>query len=152
MVRLTALLAPLVALTTTVLASPIERKTEPVVTYLGTSGPILSGGASTTSKGLVYTAGTVPSLNGSIVEGGIGPQTAQVISNIGAILEEAGTSWAYVLKTTVFLADMNDFEAVNEVYGELLPDPKPARTAVQVGQLPGDFLIEIEAIAAIPDC
>jgi reactive intermediate/imine deaminase len=169
------------ALTTLVSASPIQssekRQEAPVVTYLGTQGPILSSGASTTSKGLVYTAGTVPSFNGSIVEGGIGPQTvrlpytfavslsipdqefhwhrkrqAQVINNIGAILEEAGTSWSYVLKTTIFLASMDDYAAVNEVYGEMLPDPKPARTAVEVGKLPGDFLIEIEAIAAIPDC
>jgi reactive intermediate/imine deaminase len=77
---------------------------------------------------------------------------AQVINNIGAILEEAGTSWSYVLKTTIFLASMDDYAAVNEVYGDMLPDPKPARTAVEVGKLPGDFLIEIEAIAAIPDC
>lgn len=79
-------------------------------------------------------------------------QKAQVISNIAKILEEGGTSWEYVLKTTIFLASMDDYAAVNEVYGELLPDPKPARTAVEVGKLPGDFLIEIEAIAAIPDC
>lgn len=77
---------------------------------------------------------------------------AQVIENIAAILEEAGTSWAYVLKTTIYLASMDDYAAVNEVYGELLPDPKPARTAVEVGKLPGNFLVEIEAIAAIPDC
>jgi reactive intermediate/imine deaminase len=77
---------------------------------------------------------------------------AQVIENIAVILEEAGTSWDYVLKTTVFLASMDDYAAMNEVYRSLLPDPKPARTAVEVGQLPGDFLIEIEAIAALPDC
>lgn len=79
-------------------------------------------------------------------------QQEQVIANIAAILEEAGTSWSYVLKTTIFLASMDDYAAVNGVYGALLPDPKPARTAVEVGKLPGDFLVEIEAIAAIPDC
>jgi hypothetical protein len=68
---------------------------------------------------------------------------AQVIKNIGAVLEEAGTSWEYVMKTTVFLANMSDYT--------MLPSPKPARTAVEVGKLPGNFLIEIEAIAAIPD-
>ena len=67
------------------------------------------------------------------------------------ILEEAGTSWGYVLKTTVYLASMDDYTAMNGVYGALLPSPKPARTAVEVGQLPGNFLVEIEAIAAIPD-
>ena len=76
---------------------------------------------------------------------------AQVIANIGVILEEAGTSWDYVMKTTVFLASMDDYAAMNGVYGKLLPSPKPARTAVEVGKLPGNFLVEIEAIAAIPD-
>jgi len=76
---------------------------------------------------------------------------AQVITNIAAILEEAGTSWDYVLKTTVFLATMDDYAAMNEVYAAMLPDPKPARTAVEVGRLPGNFSVEIEAIAAIPD-
>jgi len=75
---------------------------------------------------------------------------AQVITNIAAILEEAGTSWDYVLKTTVFLATMDDYSSMNEVYGAMLPDPKPARTAVEVGRLPGNFSVEIEAIAAIP--
>jgi enamine deaminase RidA (YjgF/YER057c/UK114 family) len=55
------------------------------------------------------------------------------------------------MKTTVYLADMGDYAAMNEVYGAMLPSPKPGRTAVQVGKLPGDFLIEIECIAAIPD-
>ncbi|KPI45066.1 RutC family protein [Cyphellophora attinorum] len=150
MVGLRQILVPLLSLAG-VLAAPFEKKPEPVVTYLGNQGPILSGGAFTT-KGIVYTAGTVPSFNGSIVEGGIANQTAQVIENIAVILEEAGTSWDYVLKTTVFLASMDDYAAMNEVYRSLLPDPKPARTAVEVGQLPGDFLIEIEAIAALPDC
>jgi hypothetical protein len=76
---------------------------------------------------------------------------AQVIKNIGVVLEEAGTSWDYVMKTTVFLANMSDYAAMNSVYGAMLPSPKPARTAVEVGKLPGAFLIEIEAIAAIPD-
>jgi enamine deaminase RidA (YjgF/YER057c/UK114 family) len=67
------------------------------------------------------------------------------------VLEEAGTSWEYVMKTTVFLANMSDYSAMNEVYASMLPSPKPARTAVEVGKLPGNFLIEVEAIAAIPD-
>jgi reactive intermediate/imine deaminase len=76
---------------------------------------------------------------------------AQVIKNIAVILEEAGTSWDYVMKTTVFLANMSDYTAMNEVYAAMLPSLKPARTAVEVGKLPGNFLIEVEAIAAIPD-
>lgn len=73
-----------------------------------------------------------------------------MIGRLAVILEEAGTSWDYVLKTTVYLANMSDYSAMNEVYAELLPNPKPARTAVEVGRLPGNFSIEIEAIAAIP--
>ncbi|KAK5104187.1 hypothetical protein LTS08_002073 [Lithohypha guttulata] len=133
-----------------VLASPVKaRAPVPAVTYLGSQGRILSGGAA--AKGLVYTAGTVPSLNGTIVSGGIRNETAQVIRNIAAILEEGGTSWEYVLKTTVYLATMDDYAAMNEVYAAMLPNPKPARTAVEVGQLPGNFSVEIEAIAAIPE-
>jgi reactive intermediate/imine deaminase len=75
----------------------------------------------------------------------------QVLTNIAAVFEEAGTSWEYALKTTVMLANMSDFAAMNAVYREFLPDPKPARTTFQVGQLPGDFLVEIEAIAALPE-
>ncbi|ORY16018.1 Endoribonuclease L-PSP/chorismate mutase-like protein [Clohesyomyces aquaticus] len=151
MVRLSAVFSVALSLAATTHALPYQKNsTQPVVTYLGTQGPILSSGAFTT-KGIVYTSGTVPSKNGTIVEGGIGPQTAQVITNIAAVLKEAGTSWDYVLKTTVFLASMDDYAAMNEVYGAMLPFPKPARTAVEVGKLPGNFLIEIEAIAAIPD-
>lgn len=73
------------------------------------------------------------------------------MKNIAAVLEEAGTSWDYVMKTTVFLANISDYAAMNEVYAAMLPSPKPARTAVEVGHLPGDYLVEIEAIAAIPD-
>lgn len=147
----TALLSGLLLVASAALAAPTTKSAEqPVVTYLGSQGRILSGGASTT-KGLVFTSGTIPSFNGTVVEGGIGPQTAQVIKNIEVILKEAGSSLDYILKTTVYLADMNDYAAMNEVYASMLPDPKPGRTAVQVGKLPGNFLVEIEAIAAIPD-
>jgi reactive intermediate/imine deaminase len=108
-----------------------------------------AGGAS--AKGLVYTSGTVPTSNGTIVSGGIKAETRQVIENIAKILEEAGTSWNYVLKTTVYLANMSHYNDMNEVYGALLPNPKPARTAIQVAKLPGNFLIEMEAIATVPE-
>jgi len=151
MVSITSLFTVALVASSTALALVTPKVAEqPVITYLGTQGPILSSGAFTT-KGIVYTAGTVPSLNGTIVTGGIKNQTAQVIKNIAVILEEAGTSWDYVLKTTVFLANMSDYTEMNEVYAAMLPTPKPARTAVEVGKLPGAFLIEIEAIAAIPD-
>ncbi|KFA63371.1 hypothetical protein S40285_01797 [Stachybotrys chlorohalonatus IBT 40285] len=131
----------------------------PPITHLGSQGPILSGGVAT--KDLVFVSGTIPSVNGTIPEG-IAAQTralkltytlqAVVINNIAAILEEAGTSWEYALKTTVYLANMDDFAAMNAVYRELLPNPKPARTTIQAGRLPGNFLVEIEAVAAIPQC
>ncbi|KAF2451776.1 hypothetical protein P171DRAFT_376191, partial [Karstenula rhodostoma CBS 690.94] len=151
MVRFVSVFTTLLVAAGVTLAKPTPKLAEqPVVTYLGTQGPILSSGA-WTSKGIVYTSGTVPFVNGTIVAGGIEAQTAQVIKNIAATLAEAGTSWDYVMKTTVFLANMSDYAAMNEVYGAMLPSPKPARTAVEVGKLPGDFLIEVEAIAAIPD-
>lgn len=103
------------------------------------------------TKDIVYTSGTIPSVNGTIPEG-IEAQTATVIENISAILEEAGTSWEYAIKTTVFLADMGDFAAMNAVYSSMLPNPKPARTTIQAGRLPGNFLVEIEAVVARPHC
>lgn len=78
-------------------------------------------------------------------------QKAQVLTNIGGILEEGGTSWENVLKCTLLLENISDFSTVNEIYESTLPNPKPARTTYEVGKLPGDFLIEIECIAAIPD-
>ncbi|KAF2023311.1 hypothetical protein EK21DRAFT_81210 [Setomelanomma holmii] len=151
MVSLKAILTFFLIVAGVAVTKPLPKTAEqPVVIYLGTQGPILSNGA-WTSKGIVYTSGTIPTFNGSIVTGGIEAQTAQVIKNIGAILEEAGTSWDYVMKTTVFLANMSDYTAMNSVYSAMLPSPKPARTAIEVGKLPGAFLIEIEAIAAIPD-
>ncbi|TLD17027.1 uncharacterized protein PgNI_02074 [Pyricularia grisea] len=144
--------ALLLATSASVLAAPAR----PVITHLGSQGPILSGGVMT--KDLVYTSGTVPSINGTIPEG-ISAQTdtstttkATVINNIAAVLREAGTSWEYALKTTVFLANMDDYAAMNAVYSELLPNPKPARTTIQAGKLPGNFLVEIEAVVARPHC
>lgn len=99
----------------------------------------------------VFTAGQI-GLNpttGKLVDGGIKAQTRQVLQNLSAVLEAAGTSLANVVKTTVFLADLNDFAAMNEVYAEFFPDRPPARSAVQVARLPLDALIEIEAVAII---
>ncbi|RYN78476.1 hypothetical protein AA0117_g4226 [Alternaria alternata] len=150
MVSFTALVTTFLAVAGVAIATPTPKLAEqPVVTYLESDDCQASG--AWTSKGIVYTSGTVPSFNGTIVSGGIEAQTAQVIKNIAVILGEAGTSWDYVMKTTVFLANMSDYTAMNEVYAAMLPSPKPARTAVEVGKLPGNFLIEVEAIAAIPD-
>ena len=84
---------------------------------------------------------------GAFAEGGIKELTRQSLTNMKAILEEAGTSMANVVKTTVFLADMNDFAAMNEVYAEFFAAPFPARSAVAVKTLPKGALVEIECIA-----
>ena len=99
---------------------------------------------------LLYTSGQIP-INpaiGSFVEGGIKEQTRQSLSNIKAILEEAGLTMAHVVKTTVFMADMNDFADMNAVYAEFFAEPYPARSAVAVKTLPKGALVEIEVVAA----
>jgi len=103
------------------------------------------------ANGLVFTAGQTggdPATR-KLVAGGITEQTRQTLNNVKAVLEAAGTSLDNVVKTTVFLADMNDFAAMNVVYGEFFPTPYPARSTVQVARLPGDALVEIETIAVV---
>ncbi|MDF2947890.1 MAG: endoribonuclease [Bacillales bacterium] len=85
--------------------------------------------------------------NGSLVEGGIAKQTHQVFNNINAILLEANLELENVVKTTVFLSNMNDFSEVNEIYSSYFKEHKPARSCVEVSRLPKDVLIEIEIIA-----
>ena len=98
---------------------------------------------------LVFVSGQLPidPATGAFAEGGIKELTRQSLTNMKAILEEAGTSMANVVKTTVFLADMNDFTAMNEVYAEFFAAPFPARSAVAVKTLPKGALVEIECIA-----
>ena len=99
---------------------------------------------------LVYTSGQLPinPTTGAFPEGGIKEQTRQSLSNIQAILEEAGLTMSNVVKTTVFLADMNDFADMNAVYAEFFTQPYPARSAVAVKTLPKNALVEIEVMAA----
>jgi 2-iminobutanoate/2-iminopropanoate deaminase len=85
--------------------------------------------------------------SGTLVEGDIATQTARVLDNLGAVLAAAGRSMADVVKTTVFLVDINDFAAMNEVYGRYMPDPPPARSTIGVAALPKGARIEIELIA-----
>ena len=98
---------------------------------------------------LVFVSGQLPidPATGAFAEGGIKELTRQSLTNMKAILEEAGTSMANVVNTTVFLADMNDFAAMNEVYAEFFAAPFPARSAVAVKTLPKGALVEIECIA-----
>ncbi|CEG80073.1 Putative Endoribonuclease L-PSP [Rhizopus microsporus] len=100
---------------------------------------------------LVYTSGQIAldPATGDIVKGGIKEQTEQVLKNLEAVLKASGSSFDKVVKTTVFLKDMNDFVAMNEVYGSFFSSHKPARSAVQVARLPKDVDVEIECIALI---
>jgi 2-iminobutanoate/2-iminopropanoate deaminase len=83
------------------------------------------------------------------VDSDISAQTDQVMRNIGALLKAAGTDFAHVVRTTVFLADMGEFAKMNEVYGRYVVDPPPARSTVQVARLPRDARVEIDVIAVI---
>ena len=99
----------------------------------------------------VYTAGQIPldPATGQIVQGDVTVQTERVMRNLTAVLEAAGTSWAQVVKTTVFLQDMADFPRVNEVYGRMIGDARPARSTVQVSALPRGVLVEIDGVALV---
>jgi len=94
-----------------------------------------------------FFSGQIPLKGGEVVAGGIAEQTAQVLENVKALLDEAGCSFADVVKTTVFLKDMNNFTAMNEVYAKYLGESKPARSTVEVARLPKDVMVEIEVIA-----
>jgi 2-iminobutanoate/2-iminopropanoate deaminase len=101
--------------------------------------------------GLLFLSGQIPLDPGSatLVGDDIAAQTRRVLENIGGILGAAGLGYADVVKTTVFLLDMNEFAAMNAVYGEFVPDPPPARSTVQVSRLPRDVRVEIDAIAIV---
>ena len=100
---------------------------------------------------IIYTSGQIPidPATGSFVEGGIKEQTRQSLLNVKAILEEAGLTMGNVVKTTVFMADMNDFADMNAVYAEFFAEPYPARSAVAVKTLPKGALVEIEVVAGV---
>ena len=102
---------------------------------------------------LVYASGQIPidPATGSFAEGGIKEQTRQSLTNVKAILEEAGLSMSNVVKTTVFLADMNDFADMNSVYAEFFTEPYPARSAVAAKSLPKGAVVEIEVVAEVGD-
>jgi 2-iminobutanoate/2-iminopropanoate deaminase len=100
---------------------------------------------------LVYTSGQIPidPATGAFAEGGIREQTRQSLTNVRAILAEAGLAMSDVVKTTVFMADMNDFADMNAVYAEVFAEPYPARSAIAVKTLPKGALVEIEVIAGL---
>ena len=103
-------------------------------------------------NGLLFTAGQIAldPATGQVVQGDVVAQTEQVMKNLAAVLATVNATWKHVVKTTVFLHDMNEFPKVNEVYGRVLGDARPARSTVQVSALPRGVLVEIEAIVAVP--
>ena len=100
---------------------------------------------------LLFASGQIPidPASGEFVAGGVAEQTDQVMRNLSAVFEAAGASLGQVVKTTVFLADMNDFTAMNEVYGRFFGENPPARATVEAARLPRDARVEIEAIAVL---
>ncbi len=100
---------------------------------------------------MVFTSGQIPinPATGEVVTGGIEAEARQVLENLKAVLEAAGTGMKNVVKATVFIKDMNDFAAINKIYGEYFAAPYPARSCVQVAKLPKDVGVEIEAVALI---
>jgi 2-iminobutanoate/2-iminopropanoate deaminase len=103
------------------------------------------------SNGFLFASGQVAldPRNNEFLSGDIRQQTERALENIKAIVEAAGSNFHHVVKTTVFLKDMNDFAAMNEAYGKFFPAAPPARSTVQVARLPKDALVEIEVIAAL---
>ena len=112
---------------------------------LGAYSPAIKAG------NLLFVSGQIPidPVTGTLVDGDITAQTEQVMRNLGALLRAAGAGFEHVVRTTVFLADMNEFAAMNEVYGRHIAAPPPARATVQVARLPRDVKIEVDAIAVL---
>lgn len=103
-----------------------------------------------TVNNMFYSSGQIPlTADGVIVEGDVQAQTHQVFKNLQAVLKEAGASLETVVKATVFIKNMDEFAAINEVYGEYFHTHKPARSCVEVARLPKDVLVEIEVIALV---
>jgi 2-iminobutanoate/2-iminopropanoate deaminase len=104
------------------------------------------------ANGFLFTAGqiAIDPATAQVVPGDVKAQTERVMTNLTNILTAAGASWKDVVKTTVFLHDMNDFPVVNEAYARAIGDARPARSTVQVAALPRGVLVEIDAIAALP--
>lgn len=100
---------------------------------------------------LLFLSGQIPldPASGTIVDGDVSAQTERVLQNISAVLQAGGATFSNVVRTTVFLADMNEFAAMNAVYGRYVVDPPPARSTVQVARLPKDVRVEIDVIAVL---
>jgi 2-iminobutanoate/2-iminopropanoate deaminase len=153
-IRIAAIVAAVIPLAAT--TSCTFRQVTPTMQTVNTeNAPAAIGPYSQAivANGFVFTAGQVPfdPQTMQLVEGDIAAQTDQVMKNVTAILRQAGADLSTVVKTTVFLRDMNDFAAMNEVYARHFGDHKPARSTVQVARLPRDVGVEIEAVAVLLD-
>ncbi len=104
------------------------------------------------ANGFVFTSGQIPidPATGNVVAGGIEEQAAQVLNNLREVLNTTGAGFQDVVKTTVFIKDMNDFPKLNAVYAQYFTQPYPARSTVEVARLPKDVLVEIESVAVCP--
>jgi 2-iminobutanoate/2-iminopropanoate deaminase len=104
------------------------------------------------ASGFLFTAGqiAIDPATGQVIKGDVKAQTERVLANLSEVLAAAAASWRHVVKTNVFLQDMNDFPAMNDVYGRVLGEARPARSTVQVAGLPRGALVEIDAIAELP--
>ena len=104
------------------------------------------------ANGFLFTAGqiAIDPATGQVTPGDVAAQTERAMTNLAAVLAAAGATWKDVVKTTVYLHDMNDFPTVNNVYGRMLGEARPARSTVQVSALPRGVLVEIDAIVAVP--
>ena len=104
------------------------------------------------ANGFLFTAGqiAIDPATGQVITGDIKAQTERVLANLSEVLKAGGASWGQVVKTTVFLREMNDFPTVNEIYARMVGDARPARSTVQVSGLPRGVLVEIDAIAVLP--
>ncbi len=124
---------------------------EPIRTP-GAPSPIGPYSQAIAVEGILFCSGQGPidPATGQLVEGGVVEQTEQTLRNLGAILAAAGLGYGDVVKTTCYLADMDDFRAFNEVYATFFATPAPARTTIEAARLPMDILVEIEAIAVRP--
>lgn len=122
---------------------PVER----VPAAIGPYSPAVRAG------GLLFVSGQIPldPATGQLISAGVSAQTERVMKNLAAVLASAGASFADVVRTTIYAADLSHFDAINEVYGRYFRPPYPARATVQVSGLPRGALVEIDAVAFTPD-
>jgi 2-iminobutanoate/2-iminopropanoate deaminase len=131
----------------------VKREVKEIISTENAPGAIGPYSQAVKTNGMVFCSGQIPidTATGEFVSNDVAEQTEQVLKNLSAVLEAAGTSLNNVVKTTVFLADMNDFTAMNEFYAKYFSENKPARATVQAARLPRDARVEIECIAVVKD-